>query len=101
MNPVCLRKKPSDVLDYDVDFSRWLPEGDTILTAEVTARGIKVESVLTETPVVKVWLSGGEPVRSYPVTVTVLTQQGRKKSVCFMLRITACRKSRHDHFTEK
>lgn len=88
-------KQPSDVLDYDVDFSRWLPAGDTITSAtadidivgEVTINAIQIPS---DGLTVKLWLAGGVTNGRYKVTVHAATTQGRSKEVDFILRVRDC-----------
>lgn len=83
-------KQPADDLDYDIDFGNWLPDDDTILTVEtaVDVEGeLTVDEVNVDSPVVKVWCSGGETGTTYKVTVTVATQGGRVKEVDFKIRV--------------
>ena len=92
-------KQPADQLDYDIDFSRWLPDGDTILTVtthvdppydEDEQIGLKVDSAYVDSPDLKLWLSGGENGSTYKVTATVATSGGRVKEVDFKIRIRDC-----------
>lgn len=83
-------KQPVDHLDYDVDFSRWLPEDDAITTATAVSDAptdLVVESVQISSPVVKVWVSGGTNGRSYKITVTASTSGGRIKETEFRIRV--------------
>jgi len=90
-----LTKQPADQRDYDVDFSRWIPDDDTITsaTAVVTAidplTDIVVESVqvITADAIVKVWVSGGLTGSTYKITVTASTTGGRIKETEFKLRV--------------
>lgn len=85
------KKQPGDTLDYDLDFSRWLPEGDAMVLATAVAdAGLTVGPVEVIPPVVKVWLSGGVTGDSYKVTVTMQTEAGRIKESDFILRVTEC-----------
>lgn len=87
-----VRKRPDDQLDYDVEFERWLSDGDTIqdATALANPEGVSVDRVEVFGTVVKVWLSGGEAGASYEITVTASTAQGRVKEVEFHLRVAEC-----------
>lgn len=88
---VVMRKKPEDQLDYDLDFERWLSDGDTLLSGDAVAEdGITVEQVQLFGTVVKVWLSGGTDGHSYEISVTATTAQGRVKEECFMIRVRGC-----------
>lgn len=64
-----------------MDWSAWLPEGDTIDSVAVTAAaGITVgaTSVINAGTAVVAWLSGGEPGQKYDVTYHVTTVGGRE-----------------------
>lgn len=83
-------KRPDDTLDYDIDFSAWLPAGDTIQAASASAEGLTTQPVVVDGITIKVWISGGEASRSYTVFVIAETQGGRIKEVCFRLRVKRC-----------
>ncbi|AFN39128.1 virion associated protein [Burkholderia phage BcepMigl] len=89
-----VQKTTVEQLDYDVDFSRWIPDGDTIqaATVDITPNdGTLVdESYEISGQVVKVWLSGGTVGTSYTVAVTIGTNAGRMKEACFGVRVRNC-----------
>lgn len=88
-----MKKAPDDQLDYDVDFSRWLDDGDTITTADAAVQPtgeLTISSVQVHGAVVKVWLAGGKPSASYTVDVKVATTGGRIKETCFKIRLRGC-----------
>jgi hypothetical protein len=71
-------KAPASVLDYQLDWSAWLANGETISSADVTAdAGITVNPTGKATSVsggiVTFWLGGGTAGVTYHVTVTVTT----------------------------
>jgi hypothetical protein len=68
-------KQPTEVLDYDVDFSEWFADrSDTLDSFTVTAQaGITVASSSNTGNVVKVVLSGGTNGGRYKITVRVTT----------------------------
>lgn len=84
-------KRPADQLDYDVDFSRWLPDGDTILSATAKIQPadsmVSAAHVLAEPEVVKVWLVDGVSGKTATVLVTATTVQNRVKQVEFQVRV--------------
>ncbi len=85
-------KKPADVLDYDVDFARWLPSPDRLSGASSTianSTAVVDRTEYTDTNA-KVWISGGELGETANVTVTVTTQEGRTKQFVFNLKIKEC-----------
>lgn len=90
-------KKPQEVLDYDVKFCRWLPEGDTIVSVSVaaaltpsTSTIVVDSSSIIDGETAKVWLSGGLDGESALVTVVATTDDGRDKKACFRLKIKDC-----------
>lgn len=87
-----VRKRPDDLLDYDVTFERWLSDGDTITdaTALVDPTGVVIDRVELFGDIVKVWISGGTAGGSHKINVTATTTQGRVKEVTFNLRIVEC-----------
>jgi len=85
-------KKPADVLDYDVDFARWLPAPDRLSGASteiVNSTALVDRTEYTDTNA-KVWISGGVLGETANVTVTVTTQEGRTKQFAFNLKIKEC-----------
>ena len=82
-------KQPVEILDYDVDFSRWL-EVDTIQSATVQispAGSLAVQATDVDLTYVKVWLSGGTSGVNYKVEVTIDTNVGRRAQVEFRVRV--------------
>lgn len=88
-----LQKQPADVLDYDVDYSDFLPSDDTITTPIAAVEEIDpdtdlaVDSVSVSDLVMKVWLSGGVSGTTYKVTATAATSGGRVKEQEFKIRV--------------
>lgn len=75
-------KDPSAVLDYSIDWSSWLPTGDTI--ASVTWSTSDAALVVEASPAPSVasgiataWLSGGVRGVRYTATCQVTTTAGR------------------------
>lgn len=89
------QKAPGDILDYDVNYSDWITDSDTILTVVTSvepagAGGLMVDSVSVTSPDVKVWLSGGVAGSTYEVKITAATAAGRVKEECFKIRVKDC-----------
>lgn len=83
-------KQPTEVLDYDADYSDWMPTSDTITSKTVTCEsGLTVDSSTfnVSTHVVKAWISGGTDGEIYKVTVTIVTTGGRTKVHEYNVRI--------------
>lgn len=87
----CFFKCPVDQSDYDIDFSRWLADGDTIISATATvAPGdsmVSVPQVLVEADTVKVWLVDGVSGKTATILVTATTAENRVKQVTFQIRV--------------
>lgn len=88
-------KQPFDQIDEDVDFSKWLPAGDTITTATVTYTGPDTVLVINGVQlddqnyplIAKVWQSAGTDLATYKITVNVATAGGRVKQLDYRLRV--------------
>lgn len=93
-------KQPADVLDYDIDFSSILDDGDTVASVgdpPVPTPLSRVSSpsgltfgptvVINSGKTVKQWISGGTNRIQYKITLTVTTNAGRVKQVEFVVRV--------------
>lgn len=76
-------KQPVDVLDYDIDYSNWLPDVDVVdaVSTNVSPTGLVVNTALitNDGTRVKLWVSGGVDGVTYKVEVTATTSEGRVK----------------------
>lgn len=71
-------KDPSAVLDWEFNWSKWMADGDYIVSAVATPQsGITVDSTVPATDKVTVWISGGTTDVSYRVSCRITTAQGR------------------------
>jgi hypothetical protein len=83
-------QQPSDVHDYDIDFSPWFPPGDTIISATVTASPtMPVDpSTAVNGLTVKVWVyDEGTSGITYTITLLAITSDGRQKEVELLVKI--------------
>lgn len=84
-------KRPIDQLDYDIDFSRWLPDGDTIASAvsavEPCDSMVSAAQTIVQGEEVKVWLVDGVSGKTATISVTATTAQSRVKQVKFQIRV--------------
>jgi fructosamine-3-kinase len=80
-------KDPNAVLDYSIDWTRWLA-GDQIAASEwIVASGLtKMADSKTSTSAT-VWLSGGTAGQSYIVTNRITTAAGRTEDRSFTIRV--------------
>lgn len=90
-------KASREALDYTIDFNRFLIGRESITGASAIISAPVVtdpDSTLLITRVgytknqVAVWLAGGEDTVQYTITVTIDTDQGRRKEVSFLLTTT-------------
>lgn len=71
-------KDPSAVLDYEINWSKWLASGDTLSSHTVTPdAGITVDSSVLAPDKVTIWVSGGTVGKTYKVACLVTTANGR------------------------
>lgn len=89
MNLGQFTKQPSEVVDYDVDYSEWLTDGDNVDSATVTPSpaGLTIDSTFINDPRVKIWVSGGTNGITYKLTVTMTTVEGRIKQDEFKVKV--------------
>jgi hypothetical protein len=89
MNLGNFSKQPVEVVDYDIDYSEWLTDGDNVQSATVSVApsGLTIDSVLINDPRIKVWVSGGTNGSTYKLTVNATTADGRLKQDEFKIRV--------------
>jgi len=80
-------KDPDAILDYAVDWSRWLA-GDTVASSVwIVPTGLtKATESNTATKAI-VWLSGGTAGQTYTVTNRITTAAGRTEDRSFTIRV--------------
>ena len=93
------QKQPAETLDYDIDFSEFLADGDTLLTVGnppvpspldvvVTPSGLMLgPTVVLNGNTIKQWLYGGADGVKYKVTITATSNAGRVKQVEFVIKV--------------
>lgn len=90
-------KESREVLDYTIDFNRFLIGRESIISASA----VVLAPVVTDPDAtmiisrvgftknqVAVWLMGGEHAVQYTVTVTIDTDKGRRKEASFLITTT-------------
>lgn len=88
-----MEKTPSDRLDFDIDYGRWLPDGDIVVDATAAIADpvtFVIDQVVWSEQVVRVWVSGGTVGEESEIAVYAVTQGGRTKEACFEMRIKEC-----------
>lgn len=84
-----ITKAPADVLDYDFDFARWMPEGDYLSAASAVITGVDatVTKIDRSDTLARVWIAGGTAGDTGTLTLTATTHLGRTKEVSVQLKI--------------
>lgn len=92
-------KQPAETLDYDIDFSEFLSDGDTLVTTGnppvpdplnvvISPSGMTAGPTLVlDGTTIKQWLSGGTDGQKYKITITATSNAGRVKQVEFTVRV--------------
>lgn len=80
-------KDPIAILDYEVDWSKWL-SGDIIIASEWTAPGLIIQATSFSDSAAVVWLSGGDANQRYKVTNQITTSGGRVNEISFWLPVS-------------
>ena len=84
------QKQPAEYLDYNVDFSEWMPEDDQIASATVAVSPegeLTADTISIMTPIVKFWAAGGTAGKTYKLTVKITTEGGRIKEDELKIRV--------------
>ncbi len=72
------RKDPAATLDYQMDWSAVLADGETITAQTVTSiTGITISGVSQASGIVRWRVAGGTSGTSYPITVQITTSAGQ------------------------
>ena len=80
-------KDPNAVLDYSLDWTRWL-DGDAIATSEwIVPDGLVRVTDSRTTKIATVWLSGGLAGQSYTITNRITTTGGRTEDRSFAVKV--------------
>lgn len=92
-------KQPAETLDYDIDFTEFLADGDSLSTqgdpplpdpldVVVSPSGLTLgPTIVIGGLKVKQWLSGGTNGVRYKVTMTMTSNAGRIKQVEFFVTV--------------
>ena len=89
-----IEKDPYAVLDYSLDWTNWMPAGDTITSATVTAETISgdasplaVDSTTNTDYIVKAVISGGTAGNIYNLEYKIVTTNGLQDSRNFRIKV--------------
>lgn len=84
------QKQPAEYLDYNVDFTEWMPQDDQIASATVAVSPegeLTADTISIMTPIVKFWAAGGIAGKTYKLTVKITTEGGRIKEDELKIRV--------------
>lgn len=91
---VYIEKDPFAVLDYSLDWTNWMPSGETISAISVTAETISgdasplvVDSTTNTDYIVTAYLSGGTAGNIYNIEYRITTDQTKKDSRNIRIKI--------------
>lgn len=82
-------KDPDETLDYSIDWSARLDEGDSISSSTwiISPTGLVQESAAFNGALTTIWVSGGEMGKTYTLTNRIQTSAGRIRDLSYGLRI--------------
>jgi len=82
-------KDPQAVLDYAIDWTKWLDEvGDSIETSTwIVPTGLTKVTETNTSKLATVWLSGGTVGENYTVTNRITTAAGRTDDRSITIRV--------------
>lgn len=84
------QKQPAEYLDYNVDFTEWMPADDVIASATVAVLPegeLTVDTISIATPIIKFWAAGGLTGKTYKLTIKITTEGGRIKEDELKIRV--------------
>jgi hypothetical protein len=83
-----IEKDPYAVLDYSLDWTNWMPSGDTITSISVTAdSGITIDSTTNTDFIATAYISGGTAGTIYNVEYKIVTTNGLQDSRNFRIKV--------------
>ncbi|WKW35120.1 minor tail protein [Phage DSL-LC06] len=89
-----IEKDPYAILDYSLDWTDWMPQGDTIATTTVTAETIAgdsaplaIDSTANTNYVLTAIISGGTAGKIYNVEYRIVTTNGKRDSRNFRIKV--------------
>ena len=83
-----IEKDPYAVLDYSLDWTNWMPSGDTISAITITAdAGITIDSTTNTNYIATAYISGGTAGNIYNIEYKITTTNGLKDSRNFRIKV--------------
>jgi hypothetical protein len=88
MTSLVLNKDPDAFLDYGIDWTDWLEDGDTIAASTwVVSAGVTSSSPSFTDTTTTVWIAGGTVGETYALTNRVTTAAGRIDDRTLTIRV--------------
>ena len=89
-----IEKDPYSILDYSLDFTNWMPAGDTISTITVTAQTITgdatpltINSSTNTSYVVTAVIGGGTAGKIYNVKYRIITANSKRDARSIRIKV--------------
>jgi len=83
-----IEKDPYAVLDYSLDWTNWMPSGDTITSITVSAdAGITIDSTTNTDYIATANISGGTAGNIYNIEFKIVTTNGLRDSRNFRIKV--------------
>ena len=83
-----IEKDPYAILDYSLDWTNWMPAGDTITSISVTAQtGITIDSTTNTDYIATANISGGTAGTIYNIEFKIVTTNGLRDSRNFRIKV--------------
>jgi len=83
-----IEKDPYAVLDYSLDWTNWMPSGDTITSIAVSAdAGITIDSTTNTDYIATANISGGTAGNIYNIEFKIVTTNGLRDSRNFRIKV--------------
>jgi len=84
-----IKKDPTSILDYPMNWADWLQPGEIILTSEwIVPIGLTAERDYFTTTATVVWLSTCVVGQTYPITNRITTSDGRQEDRTFRIKVS-------------
>jgi hypothetical protein len=83
-----IEKDPYAILDYSLDWTNWMPSGDTITSITVSAdAGITIDSTTNTDYIATANISGGTAGNIYNIEFKIVTTNGLRDSRNFRIKV--------------
>jgi len=88
-NKGTINKHPGSLLDYSIDWSKWLCDDTIVSSSWSVDSGIVMTEETYTTVSATIWLSGGTDKTKYSIVNTITTAAGRSENKSLIISITS------------